>query len=40
MKNARIIPWHLIYNNAVDAAWLTPIVLRHAEVIAASAVNV
>ena len=33
----RIIPWYSIYTDAVDAVWLTAVVLRHAAVLAAAA---
>ena len=34
MAFSHIIPWYGIYSRAVDAVWLTTVVLRHAAVFA------
>mmetsp|Transcript_36583 Transcript_36583/g.78004 ORF Transcript_36583/g.78004 Transcript_36583/m.78004 type:complete len:104 (-) Transcript_36583:299-610(-) len=37
MRLPHIIPWYRIYSEAVDAAWLTSVIIRHADAISAAA---
>ena len=40
MAFPHIIPWYSLYSSAVDAVWLTAVILRHAAAFAAASADV